>query len=253
MPLRIDLHNHTCFSRDSRLTPLRLLEVARARGIDCLAVTDHDTVEGALECLRLSRATPGLPYVIPGIEVRSVDGEVIGLFVERTIPKGLSARETVQHIRDQGGLVYVPHPYDRIRGATISEHALEEILPEVDIIEVANGRARLPWANHKALLLAGRCAARLGAGSDAHFAGEVGRCYLEIASSDHGRAAPWLRDPEMISRDPSLFLAVLARARPVMRDHRVGFAVSWGYALATGMLKAHNQIRSRLSTVRTGN
>ncbi len=137
--LRIDLHNHTDYSPDGVLSPLRLLLLARARGLDCIAVTDHNRLEGALRCLELAEGDSSLPRVIPGVEVRSRHGEIVGLFLERDIPAGRSALHTIDLIRAQGGIVYLPHPYDVFRRATLTPDRVEEVARHVDVIEVANG------------------------------------------------------------------------------------------------------------------
>ncbi len=238
--LRIDLHNHTDCSPDGVLSPLQLLRLARARGLDCIAVTDHDSLDGALRCVELAEGDPSLPRVIPGAEVRSRHGEIVGLFLERDVPAGRSALQTIDLIRAQGGIVYLPHPYDVLRRATLAPERVEEVARHVDVIEVANGRALLAGANDKALALATRCGARLGAGSDAHFAGEVGRCYLEVP--DAAAAVP--AAVHMCSRDN--FLRMLARARPHSPNPAWALVTAWMFALRTGALKAARRIRPRL-------
>src|SRR5690606_8869432 len=107
-------------------------------GLDIIAVTDHHTVQGALAV----REVAPFPVII-GAELRTADGEIIGLFLEKDIPRGLSAKESVKRIKDQGGIVQVPHPFDRFRRKHISYNALVEILPDVDIIEAFNARTTL--------------------------------------------------------------------------------------------------------------
>lgn len=179
--VRLDLHNHTHSSRDASLSPSALLERARDRGIQCIAVTDHDALEGAEACVALAAADPSLPRVIPGVEVRTRVGEVIGLFVGRPVAPGASLVETVAAIRAQGGLVYLPHPCDPLRRAAIRPEAREEAAALADIVEVSNGRSLRPAYDREALLLADRLGKALGAGSDAHYRGEVGRRYMEVS------------------------------------------------------------------------
>ena len=184
MPLsgfRLDLHNHTSYSSDGVLPPAALLTVARARGLDCIAVTDHNSVKGGVEALRLALADSGLPRVIPGVELATDVGEVIGLYVEEDIPAGLPLSESVARIRAQGGVVYLPHPFDRLRRGAISARARLCAAGLADIIEVVNGRSLGPRVAAKAAALARDTAKPAGAGSDAHRAPEVGIAYVVVA------------------------------------------------------------------------
>jgi predicted metal-dependent phosphoesterase TrpH len=178
--LRLDLHNHTSFSGDGMMTPGQLLETARARGIGCIAVTDHNTVQGALRALALSEADSALPRVIPGIELATQAGEVIGLYVRKDIRRGLPLSEAVDSIRSQGGLVYLPHPFDVFRRGAVSRGARATAAELCDIVEALNGRSLGPVAAGKAARLAGRHDRPRGAGSDAHHRMEVGRAYVVV-------------------------------------------------------------------------
>jgi len=178
--MRLDLHNHTSFSGDGVMTPGELLDAARARGIGCIAVTDHNTVRGALQALALSEADRSLPRVIPGIELATQAGEVIGLFIEEDIRSGLSLNEAVGSIRSRGGLVYLPHPYDVFRHGAVSRGARATAAELSDIVEVVNGRSLGPVAAGKAAGLAGQHGKPRGAGSDAHHRMEVGRAYVVV-------------------------------------------------------------------------
>jgi predicted metal-dependent phosphoesterase TrpH len=179
-PVRLDLHNHTSFSSDGVMSPAELLRAARANGLRCIAVTDHNTVEGALEALALAEADPSLPRVIPGIEVSTADGDVIGLYVRENIPRGLPVSDSIALIRQQGGLVYLPHPFDAIRRGTIATGVREQAAYQADVVEVLNGRSLTPLSARKAGLLAYRHAKPRGAGSDAHGPAEVGRAYVVV-------------------------------------------------------------------------
>ena len=178
--IRLDLHNHTSFSADGVMSPAELLRAAKASGLACIAVTDHNTVEGALEALALSEADPALPRVIPGIEISTADGDVIGLYVRAAVPRGLSAMDSIALIRQQGGLVYLPHPFDIIRRGTIAARAREQVAEESDVVEVLNGRSLSSVAVKNSESLARRHSKPQGAGSDAHGAREVGRAYVTV-------------------------------------------------------------------------
>jgi len=178
--VRLDLHNHTSFSPDGRLTPRELLLAAAERGIHCLAITDHDCLEGALEALALAEADSSLPRVIPGIEITTTEGEIIGLYVHRPIPPGLELLEAVERVRSQGGLVYLPHPCDRLRRGAVSKKARMLAASLADIVEVLNGRALTPRAQRKAAMLARKAGKVCGAGSDAHVWSEVGSAFVLV-------------------------------------------------------------------------
>jgi predicted metal-dependent phosphoesterase TrpH len=173
--LKADLHVHTAYSRDSLTSFSRLLYWAEERGMDAIAVTDHNTIAAALA---LRRTAP--LQVIVGEEIRTRQGEIIGLFLEHEVAAGLTALETVQRIRAQGGLVVVPHPIDRVRRSALDCGALFEIIEQVDALEVLNARVTFPLDNERAAELA--CAYRLlrTAGSDAHQGFEIGQAYVEM-------------------------------------------------------------------------
>lgn len=173
--LKADLHLHTDRSPDSLISVPRLIQECAARGIDCVAVTDHNTIEGALVVREMA------PFkAIVGEEVKTREGEIIGFFLSEEIPRGLSPEETVRRIKEQGGLVCIPHPFDRLRREPLRAAARERILPQVDIIETLNARVTFKSDNEKARVLAQERGLALSAGSDAHSPREVGRAYVEM-------------------------------------------------------------------------
>jgi len=148
-------------------------------GLNCIAVTDHNTIEGALEAQRMA------PFmVIIGEEIQSTAGEITGLFLKEEIPKGLSPVDTAKRIKEQGGLVSLPHPFDRFRGEVISPQGLEEVLPYTDIVEVFNSRNNLGADDRKAYEFAQEHGLVASGVSDAHTALELGRTYVEIPEFD---------------------------------------------------------------------
>ena len=170
---------HTRFSPDSLMELEELVSRCVATGLDCVAITDHNTIAGALEVQRLA------PFrVIVGEEIKSQGGEIIGLFLQEVIPRGLPSLETVQRIKEQGGLVSVPHPFDHFRRSVIERQALHDILPYVDIIEAFNARNTLQGDNRKALELALEHGILTSAVSDSHTPVEVGRTYVEVSDFD---------------------------------------------------------------------
>ncbi|MCH7890291.1 MAG: dephospho-CoA kinase, partial [Gemmatimonadetes bacterium] len=170
--LRIDMHMHTQASFDCLSDPRKVIAAASARGVQRIAITDHNRVTTALE---MAEAFPD--SVIPGEEVKTKEGiDVIGLYIEEVIPKGTPAREVCRRVKDQGGLVYLPHPYARGKGG--SGRYAEELAPLVDIIEVFNARLHPGHLNDRGEELADRWSKPRGAGSDAHKLGEVAGAWV---------------------------------------------------------------------------
>ncbi|MHB0856851.1 MAG: PHP domain-containing protein [Anaerolineae bacterium] len=178
----VDLHVHSRYSADS-LTPLsHIADWARRRGLGAIALTDHNTIAGALALAESAQL-----QVIIGEEIMTRQGEISGLFLQEQIPSDLEPLETVRLIHDQGGVVYVPHPYDGVRKSSLTERALLDILDEVDIVEVLNARVTHAGDNRNAEALANRHGLLCGAGSDAHQGFEIGRAHVCMpAFSDAG-------------------------------------------------------------------
>ncbi|MCL4533592.1 MAG: PHP domain-containing protein [Bacteroidetes bacterium] len=170
-----DLHCHTHCSPDCDMTPQRLVAAALRRGLECIAVTDHNTMANVREVQALA------PFkVIPGEEIKTPYGEIIGLFLRDEIPAGLSPQETCDRIREQGGLVVVPHPFDLVRSSHLGKPFLESILPSVDALEVKNARVVFWWHNARAKACAQRHGLPMTAGSDCHMPIEVGQVRVEM-------------------------------------------------------------------------
>jgi len=181
--LRIDMHMHTQASFDCLSDPRKVLAAASARGVRRIAITDHNRVTTALE---MAEAFPD--SVIPGEEVKTKEGiDVIGLYIKEVIPKGTPAREVCRRVKDQGGLVYLPHPYARGKGG--SGRYAEELAPLVDIIEVFNARLHPGRLNDQGEELADRWSKPRGAGSDAHMLGEVAGAWVEVGPHPNEPAA----------------------------------------------------------------
>ena len=178
--VRFDLHMHTHHSRDCTIPTANVIRLCRRRGLDGIAVTDHNTLAGGLEAADL--APPGLT-VIPGEEVKSSEGEIIGLFLRREVPAGLSREQTAGQIREQGGVVIVPHPFDPLRTSPLKTPALERLVAAglVDAIEVLNARMALRSHNARGALYATQTGLPGTAGSDGHSRPEYGQAYVEMA------------------------------------------------------------------------
>jgi predicted metal-dependent phosphoesterase TrpH len=198
-----DLHLHTSWSHDCSIDVDELLDHAEEQGLGAIAVTDHNVFGGAQEAVE--RARGRRLTVIPGEEVKTADqGEVIGLFLREEIPRGMSFGETVAAIRAQGGLVYVPHPFDRMHAipepATLHRH-----LAEIDVFEVYNARLLFEAYNDEALRFARKYNLTPGAGSDAHVLAGVGTGAVRMRRfSGPEEFLVSLHDAEVLRRPKSL-------------------------------------------------
>lgn len=172
----MDLHCHTSGSFDCLSDPIAAVRTAATRGLTHLAITDHERIDAAL---RARDAAPDGITVIIGEEVRTLDGDLICLFLEQAIPRGLPAVETIARVREQGGLVGVPHPFDRFRGSLFRDALLEGITEQVDWIEGHNGRI-VGSGNDRALALAREHELPAVAVSDAHSLMEIGVAYTRF-------------------------------------------------------------------------
>jgi glycosyltransferase involved in cell wall biosynthesis len=175
-----DLHLHTSWSHDCSITPRELVDHAEDVGLGAIAVTDHNAFGGALEAVEHARGRKLV--VIPGEEVKTdSQGEVIGLFLSEEIPRGLSFADTIAAIRAQGGLVYLPHPFDR-RHAIPDPPTLHRHLADLDVFEVYNARLLFETYNDEALRFARKYNLTMGAGSDAHVLPGIGTGALRMRS-----------------------------------------------------------------------
>lgn len=178
----VDLHMHTDHSHDCATPVEVLLATARDQGLGAIAVTDHNEISGALDA-RAKAAAFGVKVIV-GEEVKTADqGEVIGLFIERKIPRGLTLEQTIAEIRAQGGIVYVPHPFDRMHAVPDYEHMLA-VVGDVDAIEIFNPRIAIPAFNEEAVRFAGKYRIVGGAGSDAHVAQGLGSVRITMRDFD---------------------------------------------------------------------
>lgn len=191
--MRVDLHLHSRYSHDSSTSLDALIARCRECGLERIALTDHNTAEGALE---LARIAPGLTIV--GEEAKTREGELIGLFITATVPPWLRPEEAMDLIHEMGGLTYIPHPLDRFRSHYRAERIVD-LAPRIDIIETYN-----PWCDAAANRAAAQLASELGkvaaTGSDSHGIEEIGRSWMEMDDFD----------------SPADFLEKLARAKHVV-------------------------------------
>jgi len=181
--IEVDLHMHTDHSPDCATPVEVLLETARDRGLGAIAITDHNEISGALEARRIAEQMGDIKVIV-GEEVKTAEqGEVIGLFLEEKIPRGMTMAETIADIRRQGGLVYVPHPFDRFHSVPDYEHLLD-IVEEIDVLEVFNPRVALTAFNEEAERFARKYRLVPGAGSDSHVAQGLGSVRVRIHDFD---------------------------------------------------------------------
>ncbi|NLN69452.1 MAG: PHP domain-containing protein [Chloroflexi bacterium] len=171
--LRVELHLHTAASADSLVTPQNLVKHCQQVGINRVAITDHNCIKGALAAHALA---PEL--VIVGEEIETTQGELLGYFMTEPIPPGLEPMQVIQRLRDQGALISVSHPFDRIRSAQWTEAQLLAITPHVDAIEIFNARCLSNHPNQQAAAFAQAHGLPGTVGSDAHSLVEVGRATL---------------------------------------------------------------------------
>jgi glycosyltransferase involved in cell wall biosynthesis len=181
--LYCDLHMHTDHSPDCATPAGLLLETAKARGLGAIAITDHNEISGALEAREIAERIGGIKVIVAEEVKTAHQGEVIGLFLSERIERGMSMRETIAEIRRQGGLVYVPHPFDRLHSVPDYEHLLE-IVDEIDILEVFNPRVAFSAFNEEAVRFARKYSIVPGAGSDSHVAQGLGSVKIRLRDFD---------------------------------------------------------------------
>ncbi len=202
----VDLHMHTDHSYDCATPVEVLLAEAKARGLGAIAITEHNEISGALEA---AQKASGIKVIV-GEEVKTAEqGEVIGLFIKEKIPRGMTLAETVAEIKRQGGLVYVPHPFDRMHSVPDYKNMLE-ILDDVDLIEVFNPRIAITEFNDEAVRFASKYRMIAGAGSDAHVPQGLGSVRIRMRDFDGpAEFLESLRDADIV-RNPASLLYVQA-------------------------------------------
>ncbi len=204
------IHVHTDYSFDSNISPEALARFAEREGFGCIAVTDHDTIEGARRVEAVSDVK-----VIVGEEITTRDGHLIGLFLKRRVEPGRSAKDTATAIREQGGLVLVPHPFVRFMGCGLCEHAWE-IAGLIDAVEVCNAQSILARPNREADRFADRLGLPKYAGVDTHMIESIAPCYQLM--------------PDFTG--PVDFLASLRSARLIGGRHPLWYFFAAGYRTA---------------------
>ncbi|MFC2025383.1 PHP-associated domain-containing protein [Chloroflexota bacterium] len=206
--LKADLHIHTKYSMDCDTSLEEIISRCQETGINCIAVADHNAVEGALKMQSLA------PFpVIAAEEILTPNGEIMGMFLKEHIPSGISIEEAISRIKAQDGLVCLPHPFGPVRGIRLNGKRLEELMTQLDVIEVFNARSPLLRYSTKAQTYAKKYNIPETAGSDAHTLGEIGNTYIEI--------------PEFTSKDDFLQALRKGRIHRHQASHLVHFNSTW--------------------------
>ena len=211
---KIDLHTHSWYSKDGVHPPSLILKSACAKGLDAVAITDHNTVQG----LKEAKSSAHNVTFIRGIEVDSREGHIIGLGIEKAIKPWLSAKETVEQIKDEGGITVIPHPFDYLR------HGIGSRVKtlKADAIEILNSRSNTPFSNFLARRAADSMDIQVTAGSDAHLAEDVGNAFI-IIEEEQGLSAESILD-RLASRRRSRFRVVGKMTSLRSRVKKIAFA-----------------------------
>ncbi len=197
--LKIDLHTHSVASPDGGINAVQYRQALESGLLDCIAITDHNRIDFALEMQR----TLG-ERIIVGEEIMTLDGEIIGLFLNNAVKSDLPAKETVQEIKRQGGLVYVPHPFETVRKG-IEPSTLEDLADQVDIIEVCNGRAFLQNRSQQTVVWTRLNRKISAASSDAHGQRGLGETYTLVSKlPDRNNLLDLLSVGALITGQPGL-------------------------------------------------
>ncbi len=215
MTIKVDLHVHTSHSLCARLSPRQIEKAALRLGIGAVAITDHNTMAGVRE---MQAAVQSLK-IICAEEIRTAQGEIIGYFLSEEIPPGLTPQETVARIRSQGGLVAVPHPFDRLRSSRLRKLAIETLVGSIDMIEVFNARNMFIQEDRELLNRVLSAGAVPIAASDAHLPIEIGRaCMVMEDFSTPQEFLDHLRNARIVARKSPLWVHLVTK---VMRNYRL--------------------------------
>ena len=190
--LKADLHIHTKYSADCNTSLEQIISRCQQTGINCVAIADHGTIDGALKMQTIAPF-----HVIVAEEILTHRGEIMGMFLKEGIPSGLSVEETISRIKAQDALVAIPHPFDMFRLSALDSEIIEQLAEQINVIEVFNSRSFFHRSSVKAQIFAQKYGIPGSAGSDAHTAYEIGNTYVEM--------------PEFNGKDD--FLNALAKGR----------------------------------------
>jgi predicted metal-dependent phosphoesterase TrpH len=172
---KADFHIHSKYSMDSKTTLEKIIQSCQKKNINCIALADHGSIEGALKIKDLAPF-----YIIVAEEVLTTEGEIMGMFLQEQVPSGLSMEESIRRIKSQGGLLCAQHPFDKFRSDALKAEVMEKIADQIDIVEVFNARNPLMKSSNQARIFADEHHLPCTAGSDAHAAYEIGNAYVEL-------------------------------------------------------------------------
>ncbi len=206
--MKADLHIHTEYSMDCSMHLEEIINRCQELGINCIAIADHGTIEGALKM----KAIAPFPVIVAE-EILTPHGEIMGMFLKEGIPSGLSVSETISRIKAQGALVCIPHPFDIVRHSALKAKVIEEIVDQIDVVEIFNARSPFLRTSAKAQIFAQKYGIPGSAGSDAHTLGEIGRAYVEM--------------PEFNGRDDFLNALVEAKICGQKTSPLIHFSSAW--------------------------
>lgn len=171
----IDPHVHSIYSNDSRMTPKEIIERSRKIGLDAVAIADHNSIKGSMECIKESKGIEDL-IIIPAMEISTIKGHIVALGIHEEIKSKMSPEETIEQVREQGGIAVIPHPFVRYR-----EGLCDYVKTlDIDAIETLNSRYIFGYSNWRAKKLAEEREIPQIGSSDAHFIGAIGSCITEV-------------------------------------------------------------------------
>jgi hypothetical protein len=208
-----EFHCHSNYSKDSGIKIEDIIKACEKSGVTGLALTDHNEISGALE---LKRIAPAWLKVIVGEEIETSEGEIIGIFLKEKINPGMSPNETFSEIRKQGGLIVIPHPFDRLRSKKMPNREIEKYINNFDAIETFNARNVFEGDNKKAREFAENNHKPQICGSDAHFFGEYGKTFMKnIDCQGSQEFLESLKKAEFVEKKASLFFHLMTKYKKI--------------------------------------
>jgi hypothetical protein len=210
--MKLDMHIHTKYSRDCRLEPKDILKIARDKGLDGIAITDHNTIKGGVETKKINKDEDFA--VIVGSEIRTNKGEIIGYFLNEEI-ESRDRWEVMDDIKAQGGIVCLPQPFEIFRRNRVAH--IEGVIKHADACEVFNSRCILNWSNRKARRFAEKNNLAMIAGSDAHSSGEIGSAGVIITSKKYDLKKDILKGKRIFGKKSPLYVHLFTTITKLMR------------------------------------
>lgn len=221
--VKVAMHVHTLYSPCAETKLEQIGPYCKSKGVDVICVTDHDTIAGALALKAMTRDV----RVVVGEEISCSQGEIIGLFLKEEVPPKLDAVETCQRIKDQGGLVYIPHPFDFFKIHRLAGEAILKVLDYIDMIEVYNSKSLLPSASSIARRFVVKHNKISAVGSDAHYLPAIDLCLNEIRNF----------------KTPEEFLENMRDAR--LMTHRVNSLRTWWVGIKNALKTEGHSIKHK--------